>query len=289
MTFAARETSRSKARPVALFLFRYGAGVDDFYAYTNAEREVTHDTIQYQPVPIQYSGIESSGTLDKKTLTVDAALTNEVAEFYRVSPPTYPVTLIIRRGHLNDPTNEYLVEWSGRVLSCSREGSRAVFSCEPISTAMRRTGLRRHYQYGCPHVLFGSQCNANKAAVTSNETIVQVEAAALTFNDGWVSTPDKALGGLVEWEGPNGTITRTVIAVDEGTRLRLNGPTTGLENGDTVAVSLGCNHRFVLDSNGAVDSAETDCLGVHNNIQNFGGQPWIPLDNPIGTATNKYY
>ena len=292
MTFATRELSRTKGQPASLFLFRYGAAIDEFYAYTNAEYEKTHLTIDYQPVPISYGAIEASGSLDKKTLEVRTAITNEVAELFRVSPPSYPVTLVIRRGHLNDPTNEFLVEWSGRVLSCSREGSEAIFACEPISTAMRRTGLRRHWQYSCPHVLYGPQCNANKAAATTNVVLVTVGAAEIILNDGW-ETPTraaKAHGGIVEWTGPNGTIRRTIIAVEEDlVTLRLNGPTTGLQSGDTVAVSLGCNHRFELNPNVPGQFIDTDCITIHDNILNFGGQPWIPSDNPIGTSTNKYY
>lgn len=287
MTFDYRERSRTKGNPVTLFLFRYGAGASEYYAYTNAEQEIVHSAITYQPIPIDYGSVESSGTLDKKTLTVKTPLLSEVANLWLVSPPTYPVTLVMRRGHLNDPSNEFLVEWSGRVLSCSREGVEAVFSCEPISTAMRRTGLRRHYQYGCPHVLYGPQCNANKAAATYTPTIIAVENAALTFNDGWAGGLEiKALGGIAEWTGPNGTIVRAIIGVDDLTRLRLNGPTTGLESGDTVSISLGCNHRFEHNGTAFVD---TDCFTVHNNVPNFGGQPYIPTDNPIGTATNKYY
>ena len=290
MTYALRERSRTKGRPVALFHFRYGAAVDEFYAYTNAEYEHTHNLIDYQPIPIEYSGIESSGSLDKKTLEVRTPLNNEVAELFRVSPPTFPIVLTIRRGHLNDPDNEFLVEWAGRVLSCSREGSEAVFSCEPVSTSMRRTGLRRHWQYSCPHALYGPQCNANKAAATTSVVLVTVDNAAITLPDAWETEERarKAHGGIVEWQGPNGTIYRTIIAVSEDTTtLRLNGPTTGLEAGDTVAVSLGCNHRFELDP--AFDFVDTDCFTVHDNIQNYGGMPWIPLDNPIGTNTNKYY
>lgn len=291
MTYALRETSRTKGLPAALFLFRYGAGVDDFYAYTNAEREHTHNLIDYQPVPISYGAVESSGSLDKKTLEVRTALTNEVAELFRVSPPTYSVVLTIRRGHLNDPDNEFLVEWTGRVLSCSREGSEAVFACEPISTSLRRTGLRRHWQFSCPHALYGPQCNANKAAATTTQTLVAVESAAIVLNDGWETAEraPKAHGGLVEWEGPNGTIVRVIIAVDpDQVTLRLNGPTTGLQAGDSVDVSLGCNHRFEFDLT-TEQFVDTDCITIHNNIQNFGGQPWIPDDNPIGTNTNKYY
>lgn len=290
MSFQLRETSRYRGLPVSLFIFRYGSGVDNFYAYTNAEFEHTHNLINYQPIPIAYGGIEASGTLDKKTLEVRAPLDMEVAELFRVSPPTYPVSLIIRRGHLNDPDNEFLVEWSGRVLSCAREGSEAIFACEPISTSMRRTGLRRHWQYSCPHALYGPQCNANKAAATSEQVLVNVGNAQILLTDGWESPlrAAKAHGGMVQWEGPNGTIVRTIIAVnDDLTTLRLNGPTTGLIAGDSVLVSLGCNHRFELDADN--NYVETDCHQIHSNIQNFGGQPWIPLDNPIGTNTNKYY
>jgi len=289
MSFAQRELSRTKGQPVSLLLFRYGAAVDEFFAYTNAEYERTHATVNYQPVPISYGAIEASGSLDKKTLEVRTSLDNEVAELFRVSPPSYPISLVIRRGHLNDADNQFLVEWSGRVLSCARERNEAIFACEPISTSMRRTGLRRHWQYSCPHALYGPQCNANKAAATTTQTVVNVENAAIILNDGWEipSRAVKAHGGIVEWTGPNGTIRRTVIAInDDLVTLRLNGPTTGLTSGSEVEVSLGCNLRFEHNGTSFVD---TDCQTIHNNIQNYGGQPWIPDDNPIGTNVNKYY
>lgn len=290
MSFDKHEESRTLGLPAVLALFRYGSQDSEFYAYTNAENPVVFDSITYVPTPMDFGKIESSGTLDKKTLEIRLPLTTEIAELF-ILPPSYPVTLILRRGHLNDPHAQFLVEWSGRVLSCSREGAEGVLSCEPISTAMRRAGLRRNYQYGCPHVLYGPQCNANKAAATSSQVVISVEPAAVHLSDGWETElrAEKALGGLVQWVGPFGTILRTILSVEALNTLHLNAPTTGLKPGDTVSVSLGCNHRFELTGPRTGVFVDTDCFTIHDNVPNYGGQPWIPLDNPVGTPLNKYY
>ncbi len=291
MSFNNREVSRTQGNPISLLLFRYGSADPEYYAYTSHEQTVTNGLIDYLPVPMDLGKIEASGTLDKKTLEIRLPISTDIAEIF-VLPPSYPVTLVIRRGHLNDPDNEFLVEWSGRVLSCSREGAEAVFACEPISTALRRSGLRRHYQYSCPHALYGPQCNANEAAATTTNETLSVDAAAVTLFDGW-ETPTRAaaaLGGVVTWTGPHGTIIRTIIEVLPNlTTLKLNGPTTGLQDGDEVTVKLGCNHRFELTGPTTGVFVDTDCFTIHNNVPNYGGMPWIPLDNPIGTNVNKYY
>src|SRR5690606_25380278 len=138
-----------------------------FYAYTDAETAVVFEGITYVPIPISRSAVKASGTLDKSALKVSVPINAEIAELFRIYPPAQVVTLVIRQGHIGDPDSEFLVHWSGRVLSTERKDSECEFSCEPIATSMRRTGLRRHYQIGCPHVLYGPRCRASKALATT--------------------------------------------------------------------------------------------------------------------------
>lgn len=280
MTFNAIESSRSQGTPVDLYLFRYGSAVNAFYAYTDAEYPVVYDGIEYQPIPIQRGNVTGSGTLDKSALTINTPIDTGISNLFRVYPPGQPVTLIVRQGHLNDPDNEFLVIWSGRVLQCERDGGEATLTCEPVSTSMRRSGLRRHYQISCPHVLYGPQCRANKLAATTTQQTVQVEPTRVTMPDGWSGSinPQKYLGGLVEWTTGNGPESRTILRIIDLKTLVLSGPTTGLTAGAMVNVVLGCNHQM-----GVGPQPEGDCLPLHDNIHNFGGQAWIPLSNPINT------
>ncbi len=287
MSFARLEEGRHHAQPTSLFMFIYGDGPNSFFAYTNAEQEVVRTEIingiarpvTYLPIPIERGAYSSSGTLDKSALEVRIPQDLPLAELFRVYPPSQVVNLFIREGHLNDPDHEFLVCWTGRVLSCSREDNQARFSCEPISTSLKRNGLRRPYQYGCPHVLYGPQCRANKAAATTQ--VVPVSAAGVTIqlaaNWAGAGRASKYLGGMAEWKTAAGdTILRTILRVSGNNVFSLNGRITDLPEGAAVNMILGCNHQM------------DDCRFLHNNILNYGGMPWIPTKNPIGMRSQYY-
>ena len=271
MSFAELEESRQDGVPANLYLFRFGTSPNAFHAYTDADLPIVFEGITYEPVPISRTAVSASGTLDKSALTVTTPINTGVAELFRVYPPAQVITLIIRHGHVGDA--EFLVHWSGRVLSSEREGSEINFTCEPIGTSMRRSGLRRHYQLGCPHVLYGPRCKANKVLATIERETLTVAGNLVNFALGWngATSPSKYLGGLLEWDGPNGMEARTILRIIDNIQLYLSGPTTGLTPNTMVRIVLGCNHQM------------SDCQTVHANIHNYGGQPYIPTKNPINT------
>lgn len=288
MTFANREESRFAGEPVNLYLFRYGDMDAEVVGYTDAEIRIPHNGILYTQIPIDRSKITSSGTLDKANVTITTPQDSALARLYLIYPPSSVTTLIMRQGHINDPDADYRVVWSGRVISCALKGSKAEFTCEPVTTALRRNGLRRRYQYGCPHVLYGDQCRASKIAAT---TVVEVEAVAgarITLPLGWVAPAraQKFVGGLCEWTNvAGGREIRTILKVENGgTRFLLAGTTRGISVGTSVAMSLGCNHKA-----GIAAQPDGDCGPLHANILNFGGQMFIPFKSPIAFGVNNFY
>ena len=286
--FQTQEASRTLGEPVDLYLFTYGPGASDYYGYTDAETAITLGTglsaRTYTPTAISRDAIKSSGTLDKSALTVSTAGGNVIAELFRVYPPVQVVTLVIYQGHIGDPDSEFLVIWSGRVLSCKRLHSEAELTCEPIATSMKRSGLRRHYQYGCPHALYQGDasggCRALKAPATRATTVSAISGARITLPTGWNGAFDKTKfrGGLAEWSGAGGAAEkRTILQVNVATNeITLSGGVRNLAVAGALNVILGCNHQM------------DDCQVLHNVINDFGGQPWIPTKNPIGNYNNYY-
>lgn len=304
MSFKNREESRFKGEPVDLFYFRYGSTPNAFYAYTDAEQEITFDGVTYTPATFKRANVTSSGTLDKSTLNLNCPQNLALVDLFRIYPPAQVVTVIIRAGHIDDPANDFKVIFTGRVLNCSRDGGEAELSCEPVSTSMKRTGLRRHYQISCPHDLYGSRCKANKLNATSQHEIVNLQGDnKFRLADGWNGdiSAKKYIGGMVEWVTANGRESRTILRVTDGTQIVLAGPTRGLAPGSVVDMILGCNHAYIFQDSpppeededdepieypgtrdhAPVDQEKTDCIALHDNIHNFGGCPWIPTENPI--------
>jgi hypothetical protein len=290
MSYADYESSRELGDPVQCFLFKFGSGDSDYYAYTDHTEEITLTTglssITYAPVPISRDNIDANGTLDKSAIKINTDIGTEISEIFRVYPPAYVVSLIIRQGHIGDPDQEFLVVWAGRVIAAHREGGEAVLSGEPVSTSMRRPGLRRNYQYGCPHPLYSQGdglCNADKASKTLAATVSSVNGAKVNLVAGWngAFAAAKFLGGLFEWVNADGLTDRRTILRITGDQLSLSGIAKSVEAGDTVSVVVGCNHKAYAEDDG-------DCQPLHDNIANYGGQRWIPLKNPIGTYNNYY-
>jgi len=266
------ETSRYGGRPVELYYFRYGKAPNEFAAYTNAEVPVSWDSVTYIPTPIDRDAIKASGTLDKSALGVRMPARQTIPELFRVYPPSYVVTLIIRQGHfIEGGTTEFLTCWAGRVTNCKFEGNQAELSGEPIQTSMRRTGLRESYQVPCPHALYGVRCRAQKQSFAAS--ITAVDGTVVTLAEGWNTSGQpqaKFIGGMIEFDQGVNVIPRTILRVLAADVLLISGFVPGLRPESEIRMVLGCGHTL------------TDCETVHQNVLNYGGVFALPLDSPFG-------
>ncbi len=292
MTYSTYEESQAQGDPVQCYLFRYGTEAGEYYAYTTHTDELVIDhggsigEVTYEPVPIKREGINSNGTLDKSVLKIDTDIGTDLAEIFRVYPPSSVVTLTIYEGHIDDPDAEFLAVWAGRIVAVQRNHSELSLSGEPVSTQMRRPGLRRNYQYGCPHALYQGVvgkpgCHASKAAATVSATVASISGSQVTLDAGWEGAfaPAKFLRGMLEWMPVGASVQRRTIIRISGDVLTLSGLPTALSAADSVDVVLGCNHKaFAPDG---------DCQALHDSLLDFGGEPWIPLKNVIGV--NPFY
>lgn len=284
MAFPDYEGSRDGGNPIQLFRFVYGTDPSEYYGYTDHTEELTAAGYTYAPVPIARNNIESNGTLDKSALKITTDIGTDLAEIFRVYPPSYVVNLTIFQRHIEDPDAEYMATWVGRIVAASRQGSELVMTGEPISTSMRRPGLRATYGRGCRHVLYGPQCGANKAAATVSATVASISGATVTLNAGWEGAfdPTKFQRGMLEWPAAGGSTERRSIIRVTGDTLSLSGIPNGLAASDAVDVVLGCNHKAYAADGG-------DCQPLHNRINSYGGAGlYIPEKNPIGPYNNYY-
>jgi hypothetical protein len=282
MSFGSQEESRQLGEPVNLYQFRYGPGANDVFCYTDCEEQVVFNGLTFIPTPIDRDNITSKTSLDKAEIEIRTLQDTQLANLFRYYPPSEVVTLVIFQGHNLDLSQQWLAAWSGRVLGFKIDGNMAHYTCLPVSTSMQRPGLRRHYQYGCPHLLYGQgagKCNADKAAATITRTVSALFSNAIELPDSWETDSTRKLkyaNGMVEWAGAGQTERRTILDIQSDNRLLLSGPVRNLIIGAPVSISLGCNHKM------------DDCASLHNNIVNFGGQPYIPLKNPVGIRNNFY-
>lgn len=278
MSFSFFETSRFKGRPLNLYYFKTGDLPGDFIAFSDGERNITVGGVVYKAEPVKRSRIASSGSLDKAQLSINVSRKNPLFEIYRVYPPSYVVTVVVRQGHYGDPDNQFLAIWSGRIVDFESMGNEVSFKCEPAGTSARTPGLRRNMQRGCMHALYGPQCKAEPKPKVAEAAAVT--GGHITLPAGWngAIAAEKFVGGTIQWLPVDGLrVTRTVLDVSsDGLTLRVAGNTQGLAVGAEVTALAGCNHWM------------TDCKELHDNILNYGGCDWIPVQNPVG-STNQFY
>lgn len=281
MTFNSYETSRTLGEPDNLYRFTIA---DQVMAYTDSEETVTFLGVDYLPIPIDRDGVTSSGSLDKVDVKIQLPHDSAVSNLFRSGPPSEIVGVTIFQGHADDPDGEFLTVFAGKVLSRALEDSTATLTCQPISSSMKRPGLRRNYMYGCPHALYGDQCKADRASFSFDVTVVSATSNQVVLAPNWWSvsgqSASKFVGGIAQWTYEGRPLLRTILrAPAESQTIVLNGAADGLVTGTTITLSLGCNHLLL---NGG------DCGGVFDNAVNYGGQPWIPTINPIGSV-NRFY
>ena len=85
-------------------------------------------------------------------------------------------------------------------------------------------------------------------------------------------------GGYIIWDDldTGARHVRTILVMNSDGLMRLDGTTEGMEEATELSVYVGCNHLL------------EDCAELHSNINNFGGQWKIPVENPVGFI-NRFF
>ena len=266
MSYDARERSADQGEPIELFEF----GRDyQRWRYTSADREVTADSLVYRPAAISRSAIEISVDKPRNAITITAPRDLEVAELYRIQPPTTAVSVILREYHRGD--DDVATIWSGRIVTVAWIGPACEISCEPISSGMRRLGLRRLYQRQCPHVLYDSACTVNREAVRVDGIIDSISGDAITVPEADVLADGWFAGGYLEFDVALGIAERRFITDHTGPVLTISGASYGMAVGSSVRLYPGCDHTIAT------------CQGKFSNAANYGGFPYFATKNPFGS------
>ena len=279
--FSSYERSRHQSKPVRIFLFEgvdqttigFNGGTFGPFAFCDGEEPITRAGIVYQPWPIQKGDQSSSGTLDKSSVTVTMGRGSPFENEFLGFPMSIVINMTIFEGHIGDnlaiPANAPAV-WVGRATSPTFTRTTLEFTGIPVSTTLKQPGLRRHYQVACPHVLYGPQCRASKEAATTGRFVTSLSGNTFGFDAELPRLPRNYIGGLVDWSVGSMRVIRSIVAVGgDGRSVKVRGNLVGMPIGKWTNISLGCNRQ------------QSDCINLHDNILNYGGQPFIPLENPL--------
>lgn len=282
MSYAARESSTQDGRPVFLYKFVQGS---QQWCYTNAPFQVSFAGDTYSPSAVGHSEVKQSNELSKNSITLTFPLNDEFAAQFLGHAPDLVTSVTLLRGHLGDGEGEFIAYWKGRVASSKASGAKVHMECESVFTSLRRSGLRARYQKSCRHALYARGCRLNSedwavialCTGTSGATVTIPGAADLAAGyliGGMLRSPDGVLRYVVNHVGDQVTLMHPVKSLVEAVAKAGYGRSYGeYYGGVVVKLYPGCDHTTV------------ECSTRFNNLDNYGGFPWIPIKNPFGGSS----
>lgn len=275
MSFEPYETSVEEGQPIELYTFVMGATT---YRYTSNEVDVVHGTLgTFTAIPISRGSIEANKAKDGDKIEIKIPASYPVAQNFVNSIPGKPILMALRRMHRPDPAEQTVVFFNGIVRQARFEANRtvAILLVNSLMSAENRQVPRLTFQGLCNHMLYDARCqiDENDPAWKHTLPVSAVSGRQLTVDGaGAVASgaglPDFFEGGFIAFDSDY-----RLILTQSGDLLTLQTPFALSPLGQNVIVNAGCKHRIIQD-----------CRDKFNNVDNYGGFPYVPLKNPFTTG-----
>ena len=283
------------------------SGGGQVWRYTNADTPFTDaEGNGYEPVPMKVGKMESDAAMGGGEL--DVTLPKAVSLAVRFIPfPTRTVYhVLVRKLTLSgDEATDFRTYFTGTIKdapSSGEAGELMVLKCTTQMYKMGRNALWRRYQHHCPLVLYGPLCRASKAKSALPATIRVSELQSqgtviLTFSPDSdedihihtvrgmdIVTPagrEFLKGSTFAFRGTEYEATDIIhlgglafiFQVRQDVRESLMSAVAATPAAERACtVYPGCDHTLNI------------CTKIHRNTPNYGGMPWIPHKNPVGTS-----
>jgi uncharacterized phage protein (TIGR02218 family) len=267
MTYEAYEDSVYSGEPVELYEFQYEEG-SSTYRYTSSNEDQTYQGYTYYAIAINRNTLEQSQDVARASLTITMPSSNNFVTQFIVEPPFVKIGFILRRFQAQDADDEVNSIWVGRVINVEQKEGLTEIRCESSYSSLKRPTLRRLYQASCAHVLYQSVCAIDKSSFETTGTLTDISGNTITSALFATQADGYFAGGFIEYTSSSIVVRRFIIN-HEGSVATLSLPLYSVSTGATISAYPGCDHTM------------STCLNKFSNLDNFGGQPWIPTKNPL--------
>jgi hypothetical protein len=257
MTYESVEISVHDGEIVELYQFTHGSSL---YYQTSGNTDYVYLGDTYGSESLDRDAFERTGEINRSAISIYCSADNPVAELFRNGAPERQVSVNILQGHYTD--GDFVSIFPGRVTDCKwNKTGQATLFCEPLITSLKRTALRCNYNPSCPYIVYSTQCRATRSYVAG--TVTAVNGVNVSVYTASTIPAGRLLGGTIR----AGNYSRTIVG-QSGDDLELISA-IDVSVGDSVDLSIGCN------------KSTKACDEWHDNINNFGGEPYIPNKNPF--------
>lgn len=273
MTYSVNDTSTSDGAPVEFYKFIGPFG--EFRYTTSHQEEILADETYIPVAGLSRSAVEIGSIVDTLT-TNDIYLpcNDPLVLLYNYGLTPRTLNVIIYRAHRGDNwANDFSIEWTGIGTGYSVSDDKATIETASVLQSLMSGNLASvYYQRICNHTLYDQRCKIVRSDYTWSTSVTEVRGAIISVVD------DHNLDGYLT----GGTIlcNRTGeernIIINTDNKLKIGYAFIDLQIGDTVELSLGCDHIRT-----------GDCQFKFNNVANYGGFDFIPVENPFSDIKSQ--
>lgn len=221
----------------------------------------------YTPQLIKRGSAEISTIIDSlRTMDIHVPIDDPLAKAYcRRAVPAW-LTTIVYRAHLGDDlATQFDVEWRGEATGYSYDpdGALIVATQSILQAKVQGPAATPYVQLACNHRVFDSRCKALRENFTHQTVIATVDNVEIRVESQGFANSDLALGTMVNVR--TGEV-RSIHDNIDGL-VTITYPFLDVLAGDQVELTLGC------------DNTMATCVTRFDNVANFGGFRYVPLDN----------
>ena len=258
--FGTKEEGHQK-EPYEIYDFWYGTA---YWRYTSGDISVNYNENTYEPAPIERGIVTYDSNLEVSTLDIIMARSQGFVTKYIVQNPV--LVLWVKVTRLFRDLSEPDIVFIGQIKNVTFTGLTAKVSCVGFEKYFKQPIPNWRYQILCNYKVFDNNCSLsdNFFKTTTNIDTVSSDNLTITSNDFSLQDSDYyKLGKIVFGEDSR------MITYHVGNTIKIRFRMPNLVPGSEVTVYAGCDRNI-----------ET-CRDKFNNVINFGGHPYIPLDNPV--------
>lgn len=246
-------------RPVWLYEITAGGTVNRL---TSGLSDFTYGGNTYASTALTHGRINVSRSVKRADTNIVFPRSNALAVSIRDSVTALETTVRILHGFSNDPDQEFLPRFTGRVVGVKPTLGTIALMCESGVTRFRSKMIAPVIQRTCRHALYGYGCSLNIADFQTAGTATDLTGKTLSVTEAAAQADGYYSGGVVEFGGK-----RQMIRSHTGSTLRLLSTLEGVGDEITssgsasVLLAPGCNRSLTV------------CDTRFSNSLNFGGFP----------------
>jgi len=239
--------------------------VQNHYRYTSGDIDVVFNGNTYTRAAIERDAVSYDSKLEVSTLNIRAIPLSTPTIQFLARNPLGIFWIEVMKLFRDQTPYEANVLFLGQIKNISFQGLEANIECTGFEQYLNRSIPIYRYQTSCNHQLYSTKCSIDKTLWAMNATLIDLRDDGKQLTSLAFSTKDDDYFkyGYIEL----GSYTR-MITYHTGSVVKIRYNIPGLANGNTITAYAGCD--LTIDT----------CYGKFNNVDNFFGFPYIPVDKP---------